>query len=309
MYKDIIKIKIKDDELGERLDKILANHMPDYTRSYIHQLFEEQLIVIKNYNKKIKPSTKLKKSVEITVNIPEDKELDIRAQDISIDIVYEDQDMVIINKAPDMVVHPAPGNYEGTLVNAVMYHIKDLSSINGVIRPGIVHRLDKDTSGLIIIAKNDQSHLKLVDMFKDKTIEKTYLAIINGIPRNKTGRIENLIGRNPKDRKKMAIVEKNGKTAISNYEILSSKDNYSLVRVKIETGRTHQIRVHMKSIGHVIVGDQVYGNSSKLAKRQMLHAYNLKFNHPITGLKLDITGPLPVDFSNLLNGLGLEFKS
>ena len=237
--------------------------------------------------------------------IPEPEELDVVPENIPIDIVYEDKYLLVINKSANMVVHPAPGNYTGTLVNAILYNIKDLSSINGVIRPGIVHRLDKDTSGLIVVAKNDDAHVKLVDMFKDKTIKKTYLAIVKGSVSKDEGRIETIIGRNPNDRKKMAVVEKNGKIAISNYKVLDRGLKHTLVQVDIETGRTHQIRVHMKHIGYPIEGDMVYGKGNDYAKRQMLHAYRLVFTHPITGENLDLIGKLPVDFKDSLKKLGL----
>ncbi|MEG2437564.1 MAG: RluA family pseudouridine synthase, partial [Cetobacterium sp.] len=190
----------------------------------------------------------------------------------------------------------------------VLYHIKDLSTINGVIRPGIVHRLDKDTSGLIVVAKNDVAHVKLTEMFKDKTIEKRYLCICKGNFKNIKGRIETLIGRDPKDRKKMAVVTENGKVAITNYEVVDSVDNFSLVEVGIETGRTHQIRVHMKSLNHPILGDSTYGNSDNIAKRQMLHSYYLKFNHPITNEELIIVGDLKEDFKSVAKRLKLDIK-
>ena len=229
-------------------------------------------------------------------------------ENIPIDIVYEDKDMVIINKDPGVIVHPAQGYYTGTLVNAVLYHIKDLSTINGVIRPGIVHRLDKDTSGLIVIAKNDIAHVKLTDMFKDKTIEKRYVCICKGNFKNIGGRIETLIGRDSKDRKKMAVVTENGKIAITNYEVLDSVQGFSLVDVGIETGRTHQIRVHMKSLNHPILGDEVYGSSSDLIKRQMLHSYYLKFNHPITGKEMVVLGELKEDFKDVAKRLKLDIN-
>jgi 23S rRNA pseudouridine1911/1915/1917 synthase len=227
-------------------------------------------------------------------------------ENLPIEIVYEDKDLVVINKDPGVIVHPAQGYYTGTLVNAVLYHIKDLSTINGVIRPGIVHRLDKDTSGLIIIAKNDISHVRLTEMFKDKTIEKRYVCICKGNFKNISGRIETLIGRDVKDRKKMAVVSENGKIAITNYEVIDSVAGFSLVDVGIETGRTHQIRVHMKSLNHPILGDETYGSSSELAKRQMLHSYYLKFNHPITQEEIIILGELKEDFKNVAKKLKLD---
>lgn len=299
--KETIDLEVNLEDREKRLDVFIQENIEESTKSYVQKLIKDGNVEILGKTK-VKAGNKLKGDEIVVVRIPEYEELEIIPENIPIDIVYEDKDLLIINKEPDTVVHPAPGNYTGTLVNAIMYHIKDLSSIND-IRPGIVHRLDKDTSGLIIIAKNDDSHLKLTEMFKNKTISKTYLAICKGNFKDKSGRIENLIGRNPKDRKKMAVVEKNGKTAISNYEVISEVDGYSLVRVKIETGRTHQIRVHMKYLNHPILGDAVYGRASKLSSRQMLHAYKLEFIHPVNGKKLEIIGKLPSDFKSTLKKL------
>ena len=304
-YKAIETIYPTEEAKGKRLDAYLEENLEGMTRSYIKKLIDEGDIYIEE-KKKVKSGNKLKGSEAVVVMIPEDEILNIEAEDLPIDIVFEDENMVVINKGSGMVVHPAPGNYTGTLVNAVMYHIKDLSTINGVIRPGIVHRLDKDTSGLIIIAKNDEAHLKLTDMFKEKTIDKTYVCICKGNFKEHEGRVENLIGRNPKDRKKMAVVEKNGKKAISNYRVLEQVEGFSLVEVGIETGRTHQIRVHMKSLNHPILGDEVYGSPSKKAKRQMLHAYKLEFNHPITGERIKIVGGIPEDFQGVARNLKID---
>jgi len=304
-YKTIEIIDSEIEDKGKRLDAFLDEKIEDMTRSYIKKLIDDGDITIVGKNR-VKSGNKLKGNEKVEVKIPEDELLNVEAENIPIDIVYEDEHMVIINKEPDVVVHPAPGNYTGTLVNAVMYHIKDLSTINGVIRPGIVHRLDKDTSGLIIIAKNDKAHLKLTDMFKDKTIDKTYVCICKGNFKESSGRIENIIGRNPKDRKKMAVVEKNGKPAISNYRVIQEVEGFSLVEVGIETGRTHQIRVHMKGLNHPVLGDEVYGNHSKYAKRQMLHAYKLEFNHPVTGKKLVVRGEIPEDFQKTARNLKLD---
>lgn len=304
-YKEIIEIQVKVEDKGKRVDFFLSEYLVDITRSYIQKLIDEKNIIIDG-KEKIKSGNKLKGTEKILMRIPQDEILEILPEDIKIDIVYEDKDMVIINKDPGVIVHPAQGYYTGTLVNAVLYHIKDLSNINGVIRPGIVHRLDKDTSGLIIIAKNNSSHVKLTEMFKDKTIEKRYVCICKGNFKEETGRIETLIGRDSKDRKKMAVVTENGKKAISNYKVLDSVNNFSLVEVGIETGRTHQIRVHMKSLNHPIVGDSVYGSSTDIAKRQMLHSYFLEFIHPITNEKIKILGPLKDDFLSVLNKLKLN---
>lgn len=305
MYKEAIELVAQDEDKGKRLDAFISENISHLTRSYIQNLIESEDIKVKG-KKKIKSGLKLKGNEVIIVSVPEEKELEVEAENIPIDIVYQDKHMVIINKEPNVVVHPAPGNYTGTLVNAVMYHIKDLSSINGVIRPGIVHRLDKDTSGLIIIAKTDQAHVKLAEMFVEKTIDKYYVAVVKGSLAKESGRIENHIGRNPVDRKKMTVVERNGKRAISNYYQLDKSDKHTLVLVGIETGRTHQIRVHMKHIGHPIEGDQVYSKTNKYAKRQMLHAYLLRMNHPITGEEMIVKGKLPYDFEEVLTKLHMK---
>lgn len=309
MFKEVIELEVDIEDKGKRLDAYLTENLEDLTRSYIKTLIDDNFIEIKGQNK-VKSGIKLKGNETIIAKIPEDQELDVEAENIPIDIVFEDEHIAIINKQPNLVVHPAPGNYNGTLVNAIMYHIKDLSTINGVIRPGIVHRLDKDTSGLIIIAKNDNAHVKLTEMFRDKrNIKKTYLCIVKGNLIEESGRIENLIGRNPNDRKKMAVVSRNGKTAISNYTVLDMNNNHSLVMVNIETGRTHQIRVHMKYIKHPILGDMTYGSTGKVkANRQMLHAYRLEFTHPVTGKSLNIIGKLPEDFVNMMNKLDLKLE-
>ncbi|MEG2960544.1 MAG: RluA family pseudouridine synthase [Cetobacterium sp.] len=306
-FKDIIEVKVSQDDRGKRLDAFLSEFFENTTRNYIQKLIDNQNVTVDG-KEKVKNGSKLKGNEFIVIRIPEDEILEVLPEDLPIDIVYEDKDMVIINKDPGVIVHPAQGFYTGTLVNAVLYHIKDLSTINGVIRPGIVHRLDKDTSGLIVVAKNDVAHVKLTEMFKDKTIEKRYLCICKGNFKNIKGRIETLIGRDPKDRKKMAVVTENGKVAITNYEVVDSVDNFSLVEVGIETGRTHQIRVHMKSLNHPILGDSTYGNSDNIAKRQMLHSYYLKFNHPITNEELIIVGDLKEDFKSVAKRLKLDIK-
>ncbi|WP_448821161.1 RluA family pseudouridine synthase [Cetobacterium sp.] len=304
-YKEIIEIKVEEKDKGKRLDSFLNEFFEDATRNYIQKLIDSGNVLVGDKSK-AKSGNKLKGKEVIIVKIPEDETLEVLPEDIPIDLVYEDKDMVIINKNPGVIVHPAQGYYTGTLVNAVLYHIKDLSTINGIIRPGIVHRLDKDTSGLIVIAKNDTAHVKLTDMFKDKTIEKRYVCICKGNFKNSSGRIETLIGRDPRDRKKMAVVTENGKIAITNYEVLDSVQGFSLVDVKIETGRTHQIRVHMKSLNHPILGDEIYGSGSELTKRQMLHSYYLKFNHPITGKEMVILGELKEDFKDVARRLKLD---
>lgn len=305
--KETITVQANENDKGKRIDSFLNEVIEDATRSYIQKIIDGGYVEITG-KKTTKSGNKLKGTETIVVNLPEDETLDLVPEDIPLEIIYEDSDIVIINKAPNMVVHPAHGNYNGTLVNALLYHIKDLSTINGVIRPGIVHRLDKDTSGVIVVAKHDEAHTTLSDMFKEKTLEKTYVCIAKGIFKDKSGRIETLIGRDPRDRKKMAVVTENGKIAISNYEILDESKNYSLVKIRIETGRTHQIRVHMKSLNHPILGDATYGNSTDGIARQMLHAYRLKFTHPINKKEMVVTAPIPEDFKRAAKFAGLDIE-
>lgn len=305
--KETITVQANENDKGKRIDSFLNEVIEDATRSYIQKIIDGGYVEITG-KKNTKSGNKLKGTETIVVNLPEDETLDLIPENIPLEIIYEDSDIVVINKAPNMVVHPAHGNYNGTLVNALLYHIKDLSTINGVIRPGIVHRLDKDTSGVIIVAKNDEAHTNLSEMFKEKTLEKTYVCIAKGIFKEKSGRIETLIGRDPRDRKKMAVVTENGKIAISNYEVLDESKNYSLVKVRIETGRTHQIRVHMKSLNHPILGDSTYGNSTDGIKRQMLHSYRLKFIHPISKKEMVVTAPIPEDFKKALNYANLSIE-
>ena len=308
MEQEEIILEVNSEDIGKRLDAFVSENIEEITRNYLQSLIEEGYVTIEG-KKKVKAGQKLKGNEIIKVIIPEPEELNVEAENIPIDIVYEDKYLLVVNKSADMVVHPAPGNYSGTLVNAILYHIKDLSSINGVIRPGIVHRLDKDTSGLIVIAKSDEAHVKLVDSFKDKTIKKTYIAIVKGVIGKDTGRLETLIGRNPNDRKKMAVVEKNGKLAITNYTVLSKGLKHTLVKVDIKTGRTHQIRVHMKQLGYPIEGDKVYGKGNDLASRQMLHAYKLSFTHPITGELINLKGEIPKDFLDIMKRTGLDLEN
>ena len=302
--KEIIKVEVVS---GERIDSFLAKRL-DLTRTRVQELIKSEQVKVNN--KKIKSSYKIEENDEIEVIIPEIEEVEIMPENIKIDIVFEDKDIAIINKQAGLVVHPAQGYYSGTLVNAILYHIKDLSGINGEIRPGIVHRLDKDTSGLIIIAKNDKAHLELTNMFQNKEIKKTYLAILKGKLNKKKGRIVTQIGRDRNDRKKMAVLDSltQGKNAITNFRVIDQNERFSLVKVDIETGRTHQIRVHMKYMGYPILGDAVYGRVDS-EKRQMLHAYKLEFLHPITKEKMEIIAELPDDFKKALIKNKLNFNT
>ena len=306
MEKQKEKIIISNEKSGTRIDKFLAEEF-DLTRTRIQNLIKDENILVNG--KKTKASYKIEENDEIEMEIPKLEEIEIKPENIEINIVYEDEDLAIINKNAGMVVHPAHGHNSGTLVNAIMYHIKDLSGINGKIRPGIVHRLDKDTSGLIIIAKNDKSHLKLSNMFSTKEIKKTYLTIVKGKINKKSGRIVTNIGRNKLDRKKMAVVDAtNGKNAITNFEVLAQNEKFSFVKVNIETGRTHQIRVHMKSINHVILGDSTYGSEDKNIKRQMLHAYKLEFLNPLDNKEYVFKGKLFDDFIEVAKKLKFNIE-
>ena len=297
------KMVLKVEEGGLRLDKYLDENLEDFTRSFLQKQIDEGNIQV---NGKVQPARyKVKVGDEILVTIPEPSEVDIVPEDIPINIVYEDQDIIIVNKPQDMVVHPAPGNYTGTLVNALLYHCKDgLSGINGEIRPGIVHRIDKDTSGLLMVAKNDKAHLALSNLLKDHHITRRYHAIVYGKFKEAEGIIEKPIGRSPKDRKKMAIVT-DGRYAKTHYKVLEQFKDFAYVELTLYTGRTHQIRVHMTSIGHPLLGDPVYGPSKTQwgLTRQMLHAKVLGFDHPSTGEYVEFTSELPESFEATLDRL------
>ncbi|MBE6023656.1 MAG: RluA family pseudouridine synthase [Cellulosilyticum sp.] len=297
-----IKITVED-HIGVRLDKYLADQLSDYTRSFIQKQIEQEGIKVNGQIVNSKYKVKLNDQIEI--GIPDPVEVDILAEDIPIDIVYEDEDVMVLNKPQDMVVHPAPGNYTGTLVNALLFHCKDkLSGINGEIRPGIVHRIDKDTSGLLMIAKNDKAHLGLSEMLKTHDITRKYHAIVHGNFKQDEGTVELPIGRSPQDRKKMAIVQ-GGREAKTDYRVIERFKNYTHIELTLHTGRTHQIRVHMKAIGHPLLGDPVYGPSKSLfgLDKQMLHAKVLGFKHPITGQDLYFESKLPEYFTRVIDRL------
>lgn len=288
---------------GIRLDKYLAEALPDYTRSFIQKQIEEQGVKVNG--KVMNSKYKVKQGDEVELYIKDPVEVDIVPEDIPIEIVYEDQDLMVINKPQDMVVHPAPGNYTGTLVNALLFHCKEqLSGINGEIRPGIVHRIDKDTSGLLMIAKNDKAHLGLSEMLKVHDITRRYHAIVHGTFKEDQGTVELPIGRSPQDRKKMAIIQ-DGRYAKTDYKVIERFKQYTHVELTLYTGRTHQIRVHMKAIGHPLLGDPVYGPSKSLfgLDKQMLHAKVLGFKHPITGEDLYFESDLPDYFIGVIDRL------
>lgn len=289
-----------------RCDVFLSEKISNLSRTSIQKLIKEKLVFVNGKN--IKPNVILEIGDEITVSIPDKKEITLVAEDIALDIVYEDDYIIIINKPRNMVVHPAAGNEEHTLVNALLNHCK-LSMINSE-RPGIVHRLDKDTTGLIVCAKDDETHLKLVEMFANREVKKKYLAICNGSFSKENGLIDKPIGRDEKDRKKMSVKSKSGKEALTEYNVLTSNLKYSLVDVTLHTGRTHQIRVHFSSLNHPIVGDETYGNKNEKIKAngQMLHSYYLEFLHPITEENLSFTVLPDEYFFSILNKTGLEFN-
>ena len=290
------------DVAGERLDKYLPEKT-DKTRSFIQKAIEEGCVTVNGSPAKAKQ--KLKIGDVIVFNEPEDKQAEIVAQDIPLEIVYEDDDVLVINKPKGMVVHPAPGNPDNTLVNAIMSHCGDrLSTINTVVRPGIVHRIDKDTSGLLVVAKNDAAHNGLAEQFKVHSIDRVYYAVVKGTFRETTGKIDAPIGRHPTQRKKMTVTDKNAKHAVTHFKVVEELDGYTLIECRLETGRTHQIRVHMQYIGHTLLGDTLYGDKNKLGiEGQVLHAAVLGFEHPITKEKMLFRSELPEAFTNIVNQL------
>lgn len=289
-----------------RLDAYIAQKCENLSRTMIQKLIEDGEILVNGQEKKI--SYKTKQGDVIEIHIPEAKEINLKAQDIPLDVVYEDDDIIVVNKPKGMVVHPANGNPDGTLVNAVMSLCKgSLSGIGGEIRPGIVHRLDKDTSGLIIIAKNDVAHINLSKQIKDRRVKKIYIALVKGNVSENEATVNMPIGRSTKDRKKMAV-RKDGKEAITHFKVLKRYGKYTLLELKIDTGRTHQIRVHMAEIGHPVVGDMIYSNGRNEfgIEGQMLHAKSLDFQHPVTGKQIHLEAELPKYFEEILSKLNKQ---
>ena len=288
---------------NKRIDAYLSEKLADTSRVAIQRLLNNGKVLVNG--KIIKPSYKVQVGDKIEVEEVVPVEVSLKAQDIPLDIIYEDKDIIVVNKPKGMVVHPANGNPDGTLVNAIMAICKDsLSGIGGEIRPGIVHRLDKDTSGIIIVAKNDKAHINLSEQIKDHKVKKTYIALVRGFVKENEATINMPIGRSEKDRKKMAVTRK-GKEAITHFKVLERYDRYTLLQVNIETGRTHQIRVHLSQIGYPIIGDEVYSNGKNEwnVKGQCLHAKSLEFTHPITGEKMYLEAELPEYFENILKKL------
>lgn len=296
------------DQAGERLDVFLTRMEPDFSRSRVQKLIADGHAVIQG--KIRKGNYKLKPGDVVELEVPEAEEIAILPEDIPLDIVYEDKDIIVVNKARGMVVHPASGVYTGTLVNALLFHCTDLSGINGEVRPGIVHRLDKDTSGVMVAAKNDQAHLSLAEQIQTKTAFRKYQAIVWGNIKEESGVIRGDIGRHPTDRKRMAIVAENGKPATTHFRVLERFGEQTLVECQLETGRTHQIRVHMTHIGHPVVGDPKYGvdrhgkvRGSFAINGQALHSMSLELTHPATGERMTFEAPLPDDMVKIISKL------
>ncbi len=298
----ILIINASNENTGDRLDKFVADNS-DISRSYAAKLCEDGLVTLNG--KQLEKKYKIKGNEEIVIEVPEPEELSIEPEDIPLDIVYEDSDVIVVNKPQGLCVHPAPGNESGTLVNGLVYHCGDeLSAINGVIRPGIVHRIDKDTSGLLMIAKNNEAHLKLSEQLKERKAMRKYIALVNGNIKEDSGTVNKPIARNPVDRKKMAVVI-GGREAITHFNVLERFGQYTLVECILETGRTHQIRVHMASIGHSIVGDPLYGIKKEKFKLsgQLLHAKTVGFIHPTTNEMMEFTSEIPAYFEKVLEKL------
>ena len=294
-----------EDEAGERIDKFLSDELSDRSRSFLQKLIKEQYVKVND--KPVKASYRLILGDTVSISFPEPEKPDIAAEDIPLDILYEDNDIIIINKPKQMVVHPAPGHYSGTLVNALLYHCQgNLSGINGSLRPGIVHRIDMDTTGSLVVCKNDTAHQSLSAQLKEHSIQRVYEAIVHGILKEDTGCIDAPIGRHPTERKKMSTQTRNGREALTHYRVLERLGAFTHIQCRLETGRTHQIRVHMASIGHPLLGDTVYGPKKcpfpKLIG-QTLHADTLGFIHPGTGEYMEFHAPLPEYFTGLLDRL------
>lgn len=296
-----LSLTVEAEHSGERIDKLISSRC-DITRSAVSRLIAEGFVTVNG--KTASKNYKCRENDTISVTVPDAKPLEAKAENIPLDIAYEDSDLLVVNKPKGMVVHPAAGNYEGTLVNALLYHCgSTLSGINGVIRPGIVHRIDKDTSGLLIVAKNDFAHLSLAQQIKEHSFHRAYEAVVYGNVKEDSGTVNQPIGRHPKERKKMAVTDKNSKNAVTHYEVIKRYTNFTHIRCVLETGRTHQIRVHMSYIGHPLAGDSVYGPKKviKSLDGQCLHAREIGFVHPRNGEYIEFESPLPSYFTDFLN--------
>lgn len=302
MNENEFEFLVTEEQENVRIDAFLADKLKDFTRSRIQKLIQNENIVVNN--KVVNKSYKVCIGDKIEVVLPQNEELEILPENIAIDIVYEDNDLIVVNKNKGMVVHPAPGNPNGTLVNALLYHFKgNLSGINGVNRPGIVHRIDRDTSGLLVIAKNDKAHNFLASQFSEHSIKREYHSIVYGRLKQDSGTVDAPIGRHPVLRKQMAITQNNSKNAVTHFEVIERYSKFTYIKCHLETGRTHQIRVHMSSIGHAVAGDEVYGPKKciKSLNGQCLHAKSLGFIHPTTKEKMFFDSELPEYFVNFLN--------
>lgn len=291
-----------DEEYRGRIDRFLSEHLSDISRSFIQKILKNEGVTVNGIAVKANFKVNAGDQVQLVIDAP--VEPDILAEDIPLDIIFEDSDLLVVNKPKEMVVHPAAGHYSGTLVNAIMFHCRDsLSGINGVMRPGIVHRIDMNTTGSIIVCKNDYSHQYIADLLKAHTIERKYRAIVHGRIKDDSGTIEGPIGRDERDRKKMSINHRNGKEAITHYKVIERFENYTYIECQLETGRTHQIRVHMASLGHPLLGDTTYSNRKFKFNLtgQTLHAYTIGFTHPRSGEYMEFKAPLPEYFNKLLN--------
>lgn len=299
--------RIDKENVNKRLDRFISEELEEQSRSYIQSLIEDGEVTVNDCVKK--SNYKLKENDSILITIPEAKAYSVEPENIPLDVIYEDNDIIVINKPRGMTVHPAPGVYSGTLVNALLYHCKDLSGINGVLRPGIVHRIDKDTTGILVVAKNDKAHNHLAAQLKDHSMTREYVALVEGVMKNDLGTIDAPLARDPKDRIKIAIV-KDGRKAVTHYKVLERYSKNTLVECKLETGRTHQIRVHLSSINHPLVGDPVYGYKKQRfnINGQLLHAKKLGFIHPTTEEYMEFTTELPKDFIRVIHILLNELK-
>lgn len=298
---------VEEDQSGERLDKFVTDSMDDtaVSRTQVQEWIKAGAVEVDG--KAAKANYKVTESNRVVLHIPELENAAIEPEAIPLEVIYEDSDLIVINKPRGMVVHPAPGHTSGTLVNALMHHCKDLSGINGMIRPGIVHRIDKDTTGLLMAAKNDLAHISLAEQLKEHTVMRKYIALVHGNLPHDQGTIDAPIGRDLKDRKLFTVTERNSRHAVTHFVVLERLGDYSIVELQLETGRTHQIRVHMKYIGHPLAGDPVYGRNKTVAlKGQALHAAVLGFTHPRSGERLQFEVPLPADFEHVLNSLRLR---
>ncbi|KPN13542.1 pseudouridine synthase [Bacillus australimaris] len=297
-----VTIAVSEEQTSERLDKFLSTTEPEWSRTQVQQWVKDGLIEVNG--KQVKANYKVQPGDQIKVEIPDPEELDVEAEPMDLDIYYEDADVLVVNKPRGMVVHPAPGHVSGTLVNGLMAHCTDLSGINGVMRPGIVHRIDKDTSGLLMVAKNDMAHESLVNQLVAKTVTRKYTAVVHGIIQHDTGTIDAPIGRDKKDRQSMTVTKENAKQAVTHFDVMERFKDFTVVECRLETGRTHQIRVHMKYIGYPLAGDPKYGPRKTVDfNGQLLHAGVLGFDHPRTGEYIEFTAPIPADMQAFIDSL------